>query len=202
MPSGEAPGRTAECRGRRRLVVSLGMDRPDSKASTLLSRLRQQSDAVRAAETPQRSTEDILQDIDQRLWRLYRFLDEALAHLAVIKPKVAHEFRVDQLVSLSGLQFDKSVYKDLMAAKNTVMQEYNMPMEQGLAELAAQIGADGLNGDTMSPVPREFYTASLRAGRPLALEPENDDAKITVDFPGAGVRSFLASLVADKLTPL
>jgi len=36
------------------------------------------------------------------------------------------------LSPLSGLQFDKSVYKDLMAAKNTVMQEYNMPMEAGL----------------------------------------------------------------------
>ena len=83
------------------------MDRPDSKASTFLSRLRQQSDAVRATETPQRSTEDILQDIDQRLWRLYRFLDEALAHLAVIKPVVAHAYRIDQLVSLSGLQFEQ-----------------------------------------------------------------------------------------------
>ena len=89
------------------MIVSLGMDRSDSKASSLLSRLRQQSDAVRAAETPRRSTEDILQDMDQRLWRLYRFLDEALAHLAVIKPVVAHAFRVDQLVSLSGLQFEQ-----------------------------------------------------------------------------------------------
>jgi len=47
------------------------------------------------------------------------------------------------------------------------------PMAQGLAELAKAIGADGLNGDTMSPVTREFYTESLRAGHPLALEPEN-----------------------------
>ena len=39
------------------------------------------------------------------------------------------------------------------------------------------------------------------AGTITAIEPENGDAKITVDFPGAGVRSFLASLVADKLTP-
>jgi len=83
------------------------MDRSDPKGSSLLSRLRQQSDAVRAAETPRRSTEDILQDIDQRLWRIYRFLDEALAHLAVIKPVVAHEFRIDQLLSLSGLQFEQ-----------------------------------------------------------------------------------------------
>ena len=43
---------------------------------------------------------------------------------------------------------------------------------------------------------------ALRTGAITAIEPENGDTKITVDFPGAGVRSFLASLVADKLTPL
>jgi iron(II)-dependent oxidoreductase len=48
-----------------------------------------------------------------------------------------------------------------------------VPMAQGLAELARETGADGLNGDTMSPVTREFYTESLRVGHPLALEPEN-----------------------------
>jgi len=83
------------------------MDGSEKNASSLLSRLRQQSDAVRAAETPRRSTEDILRDIDQRLWRLYRFLDEVLAHLAVIKPVVAQQFRVDQLLSLSGLHFEQ-----------------------------------------------------------------------------------------------
>jgi hypothetical protein len=83
------------------------MNRSDAKGSKFLDRLRQQSDAVRAAETPRRSTEDILLDMDQRLWRVYRFLDEALAHLAVIKPVVAHDFRVDQLLSLSGLQFEQ-----------------------------------------------------------------------------------------------
>jgi len=83
------------------------MDRSDAKGTSLLSRLRQQSDAVRAAETPRRSTEDILKDIDQRLWRLYRFLDEVLAHLAIIKPTVAHDFRVDSLVSLTGLKFEQ-----------------------------------------------------------------------------------------------
>ena len=83
------------------------MSRHDAKGSSLLSRLRQQSDAVRAAEVPRRSAEDILQDIDQRLWQLYRFLDEALAHLAVIRPVIAHEFRIDQLVSLSGLRFEQ-----------------------------------------------------------------------------------------------
>ena len=47
------------------------------------------------------------------------------------------------------------------------------PMPQRLAELAKEIGADGLNGDTMSPVTREFYTESLKVGHPLAMEPEN-----------------------------
>jgi len=76
-------------------------------ASSLLARLRQQSDAVRATESPRRSMEEILLDMDQRLWRAYRWLDEALAHLSVIKPVVAHEFRVESYLTLSGLQFEQ-----------------------------------------------------------------------------------------------
>ena len=73
----------------------------------MLDRLRQQSDAVRANETPRRSTEEILVDMDKRLWRAYRWLDEALAHLSVIQPVVAHEFRVESLLTLSGLQLEQ-----------------------------------------------------------------------------------------------
>jgi hypothetical protein len=75
--------------------------------ASLLDRLRQQSDQVRANETPRRSTEEILVDIDKRLWRAYRWLDEALAHLSVIKPVVAHDFKVESLMTLSGLQLDQ-----------------------------------------------------------------------------------------------
>ena len=52
-------------------------------------------------------------------------------------------------------------------------RDEGMPMPEGLVALARQTGADGFNGDTMSPIGREFYTASLAAGHPLALEPEN-----------------------------
>jgi iron(II)-dependent oxidoreductase len=52
-------------------------------------------------------------------------------------------------------------------------RDEGVPMQQRLAELAKEIAADGLNGDAMSPVTREFYTASLKVGHPLALEPEN-----------------------------
>jgi len=83
------------------------MGAPADKGSSLLQRLRQQSDAVRATESPRRSMEEILLDMDQRLWRAYRWLDEALAHLSVIKPVVAHEFRVESYLTLSGLQFEQ-----------------------------------------------------------------------------------------------
>jgi gamma-glutamyl hercynylcysteine S-oxide synthase len=59
-----------------------------------------------------------------------------------------------------------------------------MPWDQGtreerepywkiMAGLMAEIGADGLNGDTMHGVPRVFRTASDQAGWPLTLEPEH-----------------------------
>ncbi len=40
-----------------------------------------------------------------------------------------------------------------------------------IARLMAEIGADGLNGDTLAGFPRVFREESDRAGRPLALEP-------------------------------
>jgi len=42
-----------------------------------------------------------------------------------------------------------------------------------IAKLAAEIGADGLNGDTLRGIPRSFRTASDALGHPLALEPEH-----------------------------
>lgn len=40
------------------------------------------------------------------------------------------------------------------------------------AKLMAEVGADGLLGDTMDGVPRAFLVASEKAGRPLVLQPE------------------------------
>ena len=45
------------------------------------------------------------------------------------------------------------------------------------AKLMAEVGADGINGDTLSGVPRTFRTASDAAGHPLALEPESGPAR-------------------------
>jgi gamma-glutamyl hercynylcysteine S-oxide synthase len=56
-------------------------------------------------------------------------------------------------------------------------RDEGVPMAGGLAKLAKEIGADGLNGDTMSPVGQEFYAESLKAKHPLALEPEGGMGK-------------------------
>jgi gamma-glutamyl hercynylcysteine S-oxide synthase len=43
-----------------------------------------------------------------------------------------------------------------------------------IAELMAEIGADGINGDTQDGVPLAFSLAADKTGHPLAFEPENN----------------------------
>ncbi len=42
-----------------------------------------------------------------------------------------------------------------------------------VAKLTTEVGADGVNGDTLRGIPRAFRTASDAVGHPLALEPEH-----------------------------
>lgn len=42
-----------------------------------------------------------------------------------------------------------------------------------IAKLMTDVGADGVNGDTLRGIPRAFRTASDAVGHPLALEPEH-----------------------------
>lgn len=51
-------------------------------------------------------------------------------------------------------------------------RDEGVTMAEGLARLAKELGADGLNGDTMFPVDLEFYTEAAKTGHLLALEPE------------------------------
>ena len=48
-----------------------------------------------------------------------------------------------------------------------------VPNWEATAKLLAEVGADGVNGDTLRGVPRAFRTASDAVGHPLALEPEH-----------------------------
>ena len=47
-----------------------------------------------------------------------------------------------------------------------------MSWPDAIANLMAQIGADGINGDTQDGVPLAFSTAAEKIGHPLAFEPE------------------------------
>jgi gamma-glutamyl hercynylcysteine S-oxide synthase len=50
------------------------------------------------------------------------------------------------------------------------------PWPDAIASLMAEIGADGINGDTQDGVPLAFSLAADKIGHPLAFEPEDDPA--------------------------
>jgi formylglycine-generating enzyme required for sulfatase activity len=55
-------------------------------------------------------------------------------------------------------------------------REPGMPWPDALAKLMAEVGADGINGDTQDGVPLAFSTAADKIGHPLAFEPEGGPA--------------------------
>jgi hypothetical protein len=78
------------------------------KPGSLLDSLRAQSSAVRAqGEAAKRPVEEALAEIDRRLWRAFRWLDEAVGHLEVIRPTVAHRFVIPNVVTVDRPQFER-----------------------------------------------------------------------------------------------
>src|SRR5215831_19107907 len=51
-------------------------------------------------------------------------------------------------------------------------RDVGMPNWEATAKAMAEIGADGINGDTLGGVPHAFRVASDATGHPIALEPE------------------------------
>ncbi len=51
-----------------------------------------------------------------------------------------------------------------------------MPWPEAIAKLMAEIGADGINGDTQDGVPLAFVEAAEETGHPLVFEPEGGPA--------------------------
>jgi hypothetical protein len=80
---------------------------PKSPRTSLLDELRRQSEALRAQQTAARQPVDKARDeIDSRLLRAFRWLDEAVGHLEVIRPAVKHQFRLGDLLTFDQPQFD------------------------------------------------------------------------------------------------
>jgi hypothetical protein len=65
---------------------------PETPRPSLLDELRQRSEALRAERAVARLPEERSRhEIDGALWRAYRWLDEAMGHLEVIRPEVLHK---------------------------------------------------------------------------------------------------------------
>jgi hypothetical protein len=80
----------------------------DKKSANLLDSLRAQSDAMRGQEkSAKRTPDDALKDLDRKMWKAFKWLDEAIGHLAVIRPVVTHEYRITDILTIASPQFDQ-----------------------------------------------------------------------------------------------
>lgn len=80
----------------------------DSNKSTLLEQLRVKSEALRAeGEAARRPLEEGIREVDRILWRAFRWLDEAIGHLAVIRPRVGHTFHLGGVLTLEKPRFER-----------------------------------------------------------------------------------------------
>ncbi len=81
--------------------------------------------------------------------------------IAGVKQMVADFHRRGVKVLLPFMAWDQGT-------RDPGMEDWN-----ATAKLMAEVGADGINGDTLRGIPRAFRTASDALGHPLALEPEH-----------------------------
>ena len=84
------------------------MNAPHKPASRFLDHLREQSDAVRKHQTDEhRPIEDTLRAMDRQLWNAFRWLEEVLRHLEVIRPQVQHTFHVMGVLSIASPRYER-----------------------------------------------------------------------------------------------
>ena len=80
---------------------------PETARPSLLDELRQRSEALQAQRAAARLPDEKARHaIDGALWRAFRWLDEAMGHLEVIRPDVRHRFRLGDYLSFDDLQID------------------------------------------------------------------------------------------------
>ena len=90
------------------ISMSKSSAQPEALAPSFLEQLREQSHALRAqGEAARKPMEDAIKDIDRILWRTFRWLDEVIGHLEVIRPKVNHVFHLGNLLSIERPTFDR-----------------------------------------------------------------------------------------------
>jgi len=74
----------------------------------LLDALRERSAALRDARTSEQAAGEMSpREIDRRLTRAFRWLDEAVGHLDVIRPRVAHRFSLAGVLTIATPRYDR-----------------------------------------------------------------------------------------------
>lgn len=80
----------------------------DQPPSRFLDQLRKQSDALRKTQGEEsRPIEDTLRAMDRQLWTAFRWLDEALRHLEVIRPRVQHAFQLPGVLTINAPRYER-----------------------------------------------------------------------------------------------
>lgn len=80
---------------------------PSKRPGSLLETLRAQSDAMRGPEGGnRRPPEEALRELDRRMWKAFKWLDEAIGHLEVIRPAIAHDYKLGEVFTIASPQFD------------------------------------------------------------------------------------------------
>src|SRR3982751_70812 len=76
--------------------------------SGYLDQLRKQSEAARKSQGEEnRPVEDTLREMDRQLWSTFRWLDEALRHLEVIRPRVQHTYQLMGVLSIKAPRYER-----------------------------------------------------------------------------------------------
>jgi len=81
-------------------------------------------------------------------------------------------------------------------------RDVGMPYWEATAKLMAEIGADGVNGDTFNGLPRAYRVASDATGHPIALEPEGapqEDGMLSYNNQSWGYWSYPFVPMVSKL---
>lgn len=80
----------------------------DPTKPSLLDQLRAQAEAVRAHNAAaRRPIEKAREEIDSSLWRAFRWFEEAMSHLDVIRPTVSRQFQLSDILTMDRPQLDR-----------------------------------------------------------------------------------------------
>ena len=80
----------------------------DLSKTSLLEELRAQAEAVRLRDAAaRRPVEKAREEIDSSLWRAFRWFEEAMRHLDVIRPTISRQFQLGDILTMDKPQLDR-----------------------------------------------------------------------------------------------